>query len=198
MEKSEAMKKYSKQKISKIAAIIKSGGIGVMPTDTIYGIVGSALSKKAVNRVYRLRHRKHNKPMIILIGDVVDLGLFGMSTDKDFLKMLGWFWPGKVSVVLQVAKRPALSAKLRYLHRDGGSLAFRLPKPIWLRRLLKKTGPLVAPSANIAGHPAAKTIREAKLCFSDKVDFYLDAEPLASSPSTILKIEKGKIIILRK
>jgi L-threonylcarbamoyladenylate synthase len=197
MEKSEAMKKYSKQKISKIAAIIKSGGIGILPTDTIYGIVGSALDQKAVTRVYRLRHRKSNKPMIVLVGDADDLGLFEMRTDKDFLKMLKWFWPGKVSVVLRMEGAGQLK-RFKYLHRGVGSVAFRLPKPLWLRQLLKQTGPLVAPSANLQGQPAARTIREAKKIFGKNVDFYLDAGPLMSPPSTLLKIEKGRVIILRK
>ena len=200
------MKKFSKKKISQITAIIKSGGIGVIPTDTIYGIVGSALNKKAIARVYRLRHRKSSKPMIVLIGNVEDLGLLGMKKSKEFQRMLAWFWPGKVSIVLAWDKRHGISDKERkrnikkftYLHRGVGSVAFRLPQPLWLRRLLKKTGPLVAPSANVAGKPAAKTIREAKKHFGKNIDFYLDAGRLEFAPSTIIKIEKGKVIILRK
>ncbi|MEK7522400.1 MAG: Sua5/YciO/YrdC/YwlC family protein [Patescibacteria group bacterium] len=56
----------------KLAEILKNGGIGVIPTDTIYGIVGSALNKKTVERIYKLRRRNLKKPMIVLIGSIND------------------------------------------------------------------------------------------------------------------------------
>ena len=205
------MRKLSKSTISKASKILRSGGVGVLPTDTIYGIVGSALDKKAVARVYRLRRRIPNKPMIILIGDVSDLLRFGIAVDAKLVKTLKRFWPGKVSVVLECDKGHGTRDrgketvnegrefdKFRYLHRGEGSLAFRLPRPLWLRKLLQETGPLVAPSANHQGQPAAKTIREAKKYFGSTVGFYMDVGQLASKPSTIIKIEKGKVIVLRK
>ncbi len=60
--------KTSKKFTVEIEKILKSGGIGVIPTDTIYGLVGSALNKKAVRRIYQLRQRNPKKPLIILIG----------------------------------------------------------------------------------------------------------------------------------
>ena len=59
--------------------MISNGGIGVLATDTIYGLVGSALSKKAVAKIYKLRQRNTKKPMIILIGAIKDLFLFGIN-----------------------------------------------------------------------------------------------------------------------
>jgi L-threonylcarbamoyladenylate synthase len=84
------------------------------------------------------------------------------------------------------------------LHRDKNSLAFRLPKKLWLRNLLKIVGPIVAPSANISNKLPAKNIKEAKKYFGDNVDFYLDAGDLISKPSKLIKIENGEIITLRK
>lgn len=73
-----------------------------------------------------------------------------------------------------------------------------MPALAWLRTLLHKTGPLVAPSANLEGHPPAWTVREAKRYFDDKVDFYIDAGRLGGRPSTLIKIENGKVIVLRQ
>jgi len=67
-----------------------------------------------------------------------------------------------------------------------------------LRFLLRKTGPLVAPSANPEGLDPALTIRQAKKYFSNMVDFYIDRGKLESSPSTLVKIEAGNIIVLRE
>jgi L-threonylcarbamoyladenylate synthase len=72
-----------------------------------------------------------------------------------------------------------------------------LPAKTKLRSLLKKTGPLAAPSANPEGLPPAKTIKEAKKYFRDRVDFYLDAGRLDSRPSAILSLKNGKIKVRR-
>jgi L-threonylcarbamoyladenylate synthase len=175
-----------------IADLLGAGGVGIMPTDTIYGIVGSALDKKAVERIYRLRKRDLKKPMIILIAGIGDLKLFGVKVDRGTEKNLKDVWPGKVSVIL-----PCPAGKFSYLHRGTKTLAFRLPKPLRLRELLRTTGPLVAPSANLHGMPPARTIAEAKKYFADKVDFYADAGRLHSKPSTLIKIEQGRIVVVR-
>lgn len=165
-----------------------------MPTDTIYGIVGSALSKKAVSLIYRIRHRRPNKPMIILIGSLKDLKLFRVET-KGIGKILKRFWPGKTSIIL-----PCGDKNFFYLHRGKKSLAFRLPKPLWLRNFLKKTGPLVAPSANPEDLPPAKTIAQAQKYFGrQKIDFYIDGGRRTGKPSKLIQINKEKeIIVLRK
>ncbi len=107
--------------------------------------------------------------------------------------MIKKFWPGPVSLIFDCK-----SKKFEYLHRGKKSLAFRLPKPKWLRNLLEKTGPLVAPSANLAGKRPARTIREARKYFGLNVDFYFDAGKIEGKPSTIIDIRKREIKILRK
>lgn len=177
----------------KAAQILKRGGVGVIPTDTIYGIVAPALNENAVERVYALRKRSPDKPCIILISSIDDLKLFNINLDektKDFLEKI---WPNKVSVILACP-----NAKFYYLHRGTKTLAFRLPHFALLTSLLHKTGPLIAPSANFEGEPPAQTIEEAKKYFGDKVDFYLDAGKLNSLPSTLIEIENNEIKVLRE
>lgn len=179
--------------MKKVVEKLKSGGVGILPTDTIYGIVGQALSKKAVLRIYKLRKRNPKKPMIILIGSFRDLDLFKVKIDKRVGKVLSKLWPGKVSVILPCSRK-----EFFYLHRGTKTLAFRLPKPQWLKNLLKKTGPLVAPSANIEGLKPAKTVKEAKKYFGNKVDFYLSRGKLSSKHSTLVSLRNGRIELLRK
>ncbi len=52
---------------------LKLGAVGILPTDTLYGLVGSALDKEVVEKIYDIRHRRSEKPFIVLIGDLVDL-----------------------------------------------------------------------------------------------------------------------------
>lgn len=177
----------------KVIQLLRRGGIGIIPTDTIYGIVGSALKIKTVERIYRLRKRNRKKPMIILISSIANLKCFGINVDSKTKKILKRFWPGKVSIVL-----PCPSKKFAYLHRGTKTLAFRPPAKESLRAFLRKTGPLVAPSANPEGRPLAKTIREAKRYFGEKVDFYIDGNRLAARPSKLIALHKGNIVVLRK
>lgn len=183
--------------MNKCTKLLKTGKISVIPTDTIYGIVGQALNKDTVERIYAIRKRNPNKPMIILINSIKDLGLFGIEIDEKLKTILSQFWPSKVSVVLPITNACYLE-KLFYLHRGTKALAFRLPKEKKLTKLLFQTGPLVAPSANTEGFPPSTTIEEAKKIFGDQVDFYLDGGKVESSPSKLIKIENGKIIELRK
>ena len=181
-----------KQSLQQIIDRLKSGGIGVFPTDTLYGLVGSALNQKTVGRIYKVRQRTPSKPLIVLISSLEDLRLFGIKPDRETRKILNQYWPGKVSIIL-----PTLSNKLIYLHRRTKTIAFRLPAKADLRRILKKTGPLVAPSANPEGQPPAKSIKESKAYFDDRVDFYLAGKRQTNLPSTLIKITNGQVKILR-
>jgi len=173
--------------------ILKADGVGVLPSETLYGLMCLALSKKAVERVYKIRKRNPEKPCIILISEIADLKLFGVKL-KDFeKKFLKKYWPGAVSVVLDCQK-----AKFSYLHRGTKTLAFRLPKYETLQKLISKTGPLLAPSANPEGLVPALTISEAKKYFGDEVDFYVNVGKLNKKPSTLVKIKDDEVEVLRQ
>lgn len=176
-----------------IVFIVKRGGIGVLPTDTLYGIVGSALSKKAVERIYQVRKRDPKKPLIILINSLSDLGLFNILLSAREKKVLRMVWPGAVSVML-----PCPRKRFIYLHRGTDIIAFRVPADAKLRVLLKKTGPLAAPSANIEGAPPARTVAMAKKYFDDAVDFYVDGGRREGKPSTLVSLEDGMFVVKRK
>lgn len=171
---------------------LKKGQVGVLPTDTIYGLVGSALNPNTVERIFQLRKRQQDKPMIVLISSLSDLKLFGIKLSLKQKKLLTKLWPNPVSVIL-----PCSNKKFVYLHRGTKTLALRIPKSKPLLKLLKKTGPLVAPSANRAGEKHAQTIKEAQQYFQNKVDFYVDQGPLTSDPSPLIALTDDKIKVLR-
>jgi L-threonylcarbamoyladenylate synthase len=176
-----------------LSLILKDGGIGVLPTDTIYGLVGSALLPETVERIYDLRKRNKEKPMIVLIASLDELSTFDIELTEKQRENLQKIWPGKVSAILDCE-----SDRYAYLHRGQKSLAFRLPETQWLRKFLIKTGPLVAPSANIEGEKPASIIEQAKEYFQDEPDFYLDFGELNGDPSTIIEFDGDEIKILRQ
>lgn len=160
--------------------VLKNGGVGIIPTDTIYGLVGRADLPDTVTRISQLKNRSDGKGFIVLISSIADLDLFGIKLSTEVSEFLNKYWPGKVSVVM------------------SPTLSFRLPDKKDLIEVLKQTGPLVAPSANLEGEPPAKNIDEARKYFGDKVDFYEDGGTLDSLPSTLVRIKDNKIEVLRE
>ena len=177
---------------SRAINLLKEGGVGILATDTIYGLVGSALKPETVERIYRLRYRGLRKPMIVLIGALADLDFFKIKLTEKERNLLVKIWPGKISVIL-----PCPSRKFEYLHRGTETLAFRIPEKLMLVDILRKTGPLVAPSANPEGLSPAESIEEAKEYFGETVDFYLDEGRIEGAPSTLVAIEGGKVVLKR-
>lgn len=180
--------------IQQVIEFLKKGKIGVIPTDTIYGIAGSALNPQTVEEIYRLRKRALDKPMIILISSLDDLKKFDVRLQKKQKEFLQKKWPNPLSVVL-----PCPSKKFNYLHRATFSLAFRMPKDGQFLGLLQKTGPLVVPSANFEGEKPAENINEAKKYFGAGVDFYVDGGTVQAEPSTLIQLKAdGSLKVLRQ
>ncbi len=170
--------------------LLANGGIGVGPTDTIYGLLALASNEMAVERVYDLRARDRSKPCIILIKDPNDLKEFGVATS--YIERARPYWPASISLVLPTTEAP------HHLLRGGDSLAFRLPNSHSLRKLISKTGPLIAPSANPAGQPPALSIGQAKSYFKENVDFYIGrSKPIVSTASVILRLDPDGATQLR-
>jgi len=178
--------------LEKAGLLLKEGLIGVIPTDTIYGILGLALKEEVVERIYKLKKRDFKKPMIILISTIEDLQKFEIKINSWQKRILKKFWPGKITFVLKCP-----SKKFFYLHRGNYTLAFRMPKKSQLLHLLSITGPLVAPSANWENYPPAVSISEAKKYFGKKV-FYFNGGKITAKPSTLVDLTENKLKVLRK
>jgi L-threonylcarbamoyladenylate synthase len=186
------MKLFDSPAYAELAGFVKNGGVGVIPTDTVYGIVASAANETAVERLYRLRKRDAGKPCIVLVGERDQI------IDTAGWRAIDWYvtqryWPGPFSIVL-----PATDATPAYLRRDGQTLAYRLPDYPELRELLRQAGPVIAPTANLQGEPPATTLAEAQAYFGDTVDFYVDAGRRVGQPSTLITTEGGKVTVLRQ
>ncbi len=182
-----------KEKLKQVEGVLREGGVVVLGTDTIYGIIGLAFKPQAISRIYALRKRSRRKPMIVLVGSLDQLKLFNVKTSTREDRVLRRVWPGKVSIVLKCP-----SKKYAYLHRGTKTIAFRLPKKKSLTRLLETVGPVVAPSANTEGNPPGTTIQEARKYFGGKVDLYVQAGRLTNMPSTVIRVDKGKVRVLRE
>ena len=177
-----------------VAEILRSGGVGVLPTDTLYGIVASALDPDAVSRVYTLKERDPAKPCIVLIPDIDVADEFGVVLSESLRERLASYWPGPYSILL-----PTVDETFSYLDRGSGYIAFRIPDDENLREFLRASGPLIAPSANTEGDAPATTVSTARAYFGDDADFYVDGGECDGKASTLLSIEDdGETRILRE
>lgn len=169
-----------------IEIAVSKGLVLVLPTDTVYGLVCSAIDKDAVKLLYEVKGRV-GKPGTIIAGNIQQLLAMGFDTDE--VATASKYWPGPVSVILSAP--PNLS----YLHMGLESLAVRLPEPEWLQELLTSTGPLATTSANLPGQPIASTVSEAKELFGNKVALYIDGGDLSNAEaSRIVRISKDGVI----
>lgn len=172
-----------------LVAMLKDGAVGVLPTDTVYGLVCCAANQAAVERLYRTKARE-NKPGTIVAGSLeqlVDLGLRAR-----YLKAVEQYWPNPLSVIIPCGN------ELMYLHQGKGSLAVRIPADSSFREFLLQAGVLLTTSANMPGQPPATNLSEAQQYFGETVDFYVDGGTITDhAPSTVIRIVDDAIEVLR-
>lgn len=171
------------------ASYLNNGSIGVLPTDTVYGIVARAEDSVAVTKMYALKKRDQ-KPGTLIAANTDQLNQLGVVADE--IDKVAQWWPNPLSAVLTINGRD-------YLHQGVGTLAMRVVADEKIRRLLEQTGPLITSSANQPGEPPATNIDEAYRYFGDTVDFYVDGGTITDAlPSTIVRPTAEGIEILRQ
>lgn len=174
---------------SRVVDLLNKGAVGVLPTDTLYGLVCNAADEAAARRLYALKKRER-KPGTIIAATIDQLVQLGLK--QRYLKAVEQFWPGAVSVIIPV------DSGLDYLHQGLRSLAVRLPDSKPLNELLMQTGPLLTTSVNEPGEPPASNLAEATAYFGEKVDFYVDGGDLSERlASTVIRVVDDAIEVLR-
>ncbi len=185
------VKRYSSVDDNGVVESLLRGGVGVIPTDTLYGVVCLATDQKATARLYGLKQRV-SKPGTLIAASIDQLVNLGIK--RRYLKAVEQFWPGAVSVVI-----PMSDSSTHFLRQGLPSMPVRIPSDNKLAEFLAKTGPLLTTSANPAGQPPAETIQTAEAYFKNKVDFYVDGGDLHSRlPSTIIRVVDDAVEVLRK
>jgi L-threonylcarbamoyladenylate synthase len=185
-----------KNDIDGCIATLKSGGLILYPTDTIWGIGCDPLNEQAVNAIYKLKQRTESKSMIILVADEDQILKYtdsGLINIYDYIK--GVHKP--TTVIYPKAKNLA-----RNLINTDGSIAIRVVKNEFCKMLIQQFGrPLVSTSANVSGYPAPGNFKDVDVLIRNGVDYIVehrqDDDEIAA-PSTIVKIkEDGSIEVIR-
>ena len=151
------IRKDTPDSAKKTAEILRSNGVAIVPTDTIYGFSGIVPASR--ERIIEAKGRDEGKPFIELIAKSEDIARF---TDAKINPKLLAFWPGAVTIIVN--------------NRAGSTTAFRCPGDAWLREVIALTGsPIYSTSVNKSGSPALKTIAEITQVFGGIADLIVDA-----------------------
>lgn len=175
-----------------VISALQSDQLIVAKTDTIYGLLALANSKKAVDRLYKTKHRPLDKPVIILVANINDIPNLTDSIKLEYQEISK---DKPTTIITEVD-----SDFLPHLPRNNNTLAFRVVPESSLAELIRTVGLLVAPSTNPSGEEPAKNITEAINYFHELVLIYVDSGEVANiRPSQIIRINKdGEIEFLRR
>jgi len=167
--------------------------IGV-PTETVYGLAANAYKDSAVKKIFSLKKRPKNNPLIVHYHNIDSLER-DCLIDDNFIKLYKKFSPGPITYILKLRNDSKIS---KYVTNNQRSLAVRFPKHTLFKNLLKQLDyPLAAPSANISTKVSAVKVNDVKEEFGNKIKYILDGGPCAIGiESTIINLI-GKPTILR-
>lgn len=181
--------------ITRAAALIKTGGLVVFPTSSFYGLGAQALNPEAVERVFQVKKRDPEKPILILIASRTDLDTLVRSIPETAKRLMRSFWPGSLTLVFEAADR--LPSNLTGYTRKIG---IRLAGHPVATLLTKAVGtPITGTSANLSGHAACRAVADLEPHFRDQVDLVVDAGRLRGGEgSTVVDVTADTAKILRE
>ena len=142
-----------------------------VPTETVYGLAGNAYSNKAVKKIFKLKKRPPNNPLIVHYYNINELKK-DCNINGNFKKLYKRFSPGPITYVLSVKKNSKIS---KFATNKQKSLAVRFPKHFLFRKLLKNLDyPLAAPSANISTKLSSVQASDVKEEFGSRIKYILN------------------------
>lgn len=179
--------------IEEFEEILNNGGALVLPTETVYGIFAKALDETAVNHVYQLKKRPRDKAMNLNVADYQTILEFSKEQPSYLKDLFEAFLPGPLTIILKANNKvPA------WINSGKSTVGFRLPNHPLTADLIKKTGPLIGPSANISGNESGKEYASIMAAFDHEVAGYEDDQAITGQDSTIVDLSGEKAKILRQ
>jgi L-threonylcarbamoyladenylate synthase len=175
---------YDSNKINVFSSYLEDGKTLLYPTDTIWGVGCDATNQEAVNRIYSLKKRPKNKPLIALVSDITMLAQYIETLPIEIAKLLADKLP--TTIVYPNGKGLA-----KGVIAHNGSVAIRIPRAGFALDLVKSFGkPIVSTSANISDAPIPESFDEIDPHILAQVDEVvpLNKEKVARIPSQVLQI----------
>lgn len=185
------------EEIESLADCLKKGGVALYPTDTIWGLGSDMNSRTAVDRIYSIKNRSRDKPLILLVSGLKMLKSYVPSIHPRLETLLSHFDKPLTVVYPQVAGIPS------WLWSEKGEVAIRMVRDEYCQQVIDKLGnPLTSTSANQAGRPFPKHFGEIQSDIMQQVDFISNhrrEDRTVREPSVIIRcLPSGEFEFLRE
>ena len=178
----------------RIRGILKDGGIISFPTDTYYGLGVNPFNEKAIRRIYKIKSRKNDKPLLILVATETQVDQLTQSRSQVANRLIQKFWPAPLTLIFNaVPETPDI------LTAKTGKVGIRFPRNEWTCRLIQAAGcPLTGTSANRNNGTNLRTAQEVSQIFGNEIDLIIDPGPAPGGKvSTLLDTTVSPPVILR-
>jgi L-threonylcarbamoyladenylate synthase len=181
-------------KIQKAAKILRDGGLVAFPTETVYGLGADALSPRAVEKIFKVKGRPPDNPLIIHIGDKLELEKLAKNIPQKVEVLIENFWPGPLTIVLQKS-----SIVPKIVNAGLETVAIRMPSNKIALSLIKEFKvPIAAPSANISTRPSPTSAKHVINDLNGMIDAIIDGgETNIGVESTVIDLTTTPITLLR-
>ena len=163
--------KSTQSNIKKAKEYLDKNDCVAVPTETVYGLAGNAYSDTAVKKIFKLKNRPHNNPLIVHFYNIDKLK-DDCLLNENFFELYNKFCPGPISFILKLKKNSKIS---KFVTNQQNIVAVRFPKHNLFRKLLKKISyPLAAPSANMSTRLSPVTAKDVIEEFGSKIKYVLN------------------------
>lgn len=180
--------------LKEAASVIKSGGLVLFPTETVYGIGADGLNEQAVKRIYEAKGRASDNPLILHVSSMEMVQRIVKDISEVEKKLMEKFWPGPFTIILK--KKEIVPDVV-----TGGldTVAVRMPSNDIARKLIELADtPIAAPSANISGKPSGTCIEDIYDELADNMNYIIDGGKCkVGVESTVVRVENEVAKILR-
>ncbi len=179
--------------IKDAAELLRSGEVVAIPTETVYGLGANALDENAVKKIFELKGRPSDNPLIVHVSSIEDASKYAYVSELAN-KVMRAFWPAPLTIVLK--KKDVIPRSI-----TGGldTVAIRMPDNELALAIIKESGlPIAAPSANISGKPSPTKASHVRADLGDRIKLVVDGgECEVGLESTVLDLSTDKPAILR-
>ena len=180
---------------SAAAAVIISGGIAAIPTETSYGLAVDPFNDQALKQLFEVKRRPSKKPVLVIIDGVEHLSRLISEIPAIYKPIMEHFWPGPLTLIFPA--RPTLPSSLT---GGTGTIGIRVSSKHAAAEICNRSGgAITATSANISGEQPARTVAELVSSFEDLIDLIVDDGELGPvPPSTVLNHQDNRLLLLRE
>ena len=174
--------------------VLLAGGVVAYPTDTFYGLGVDPFNQEAVNRIFELKGREKNKPLILLISSRVQLETMVKEITPAHSALIHKFWPGPLTLLFKPG-----SVISENVSAGSNRIVIRQPGNTMTRNLISALGqPITAPSANLAGESPPITAKQVQQSFGNRVDLIIDGGTCqGGKPSTVVDAVETPVRLVR-